>query len=342
MSKVNINDISKITGFSPATISNALNHKAGVNKQTVSEIFRVAKEIGYINENSISKIKLVIFKKNGLIIDDTPFFTFLINGFEQECRQCRYEMVIYNLDQRDRNYKQNIKDLIMDVESASVILGTEITDEDIEPFKMAKTPVVLLDNWVESMTFNAVLINNVDSARKATEFLIENGHKEIGYLRGAYRIKAFSYRSMGFKHALRKNQLPVKDEYIFTISTTINGAYRDMLSLLDKCSKLPTAFFADNDIIALGAMKALQERGYHIPDDISVIGFDDLPFSQISYPPLTTIRVPNQEMGRLAVRRIVDLIQNPSNTITKTEVCTIFINRDTVKNLHKDSKLAYR
>ena len=84
--KVSIKDISERTGYSPATISNALNHKKGVNKETAAEVFRVAREIGYINENSISRIKLVIFKKNGSIIDDTPFFPTLVSGFEQECR----------------------------------------------------------------------------------------------------------------------------------------------------------------------------------------------------------------------------------------------------------------
>ena len=87
-------------------------------------------------------------------------------------------------------------------------------------------------------------------------------------------------------------------------------------------------------MIALGAMKALQERGYKVPDDVSIIGFDDLPFSEISYPPLTTLRVPNKEMGRLAVRRLLDMIQNPGEVVvTKTEVCTKFIERQTVKKL---------
>ena len=85
--KVSIRDISKITGFSPATVSNALNYKKGVNKETAAEVFRVARETGYINENSITKIKLVMFRKNGSILDDTPFFPAMISGFEQDCRR---------------------------------------------------------------------------------------------------------------------------------------------------------------------------------------------------------------------------------------------------------------
>lgn len=332
--KPSIRYISELTGFSPATVSNALNHKKGVNAKTASEVFRVAKEIGYINENSITRIKLVIFKKNGSIIDDTPFFPTLISGFEQECRQRGYEMIVCNLDEREADYDQQVKNLVQDEESASVILGTEMMGGELTPFRFARSPVVILDYWQDTMEFNGVLINNFDSAKMAVEYLIEEGHREIGYIRGSNRINGFRARSQGYQSAMRKYRLDVKNYYVITLSTTLNGAYRDMLAYLDKKPALPTAFFVDNDMIALGAMKALQEKGYKIPDDVSMIGFDDLPFSEISYPPLTTLRVPNEEMGRLAVRRIVDLIQNPGEAITKTEVCTRFVQRQTVKRLH--------
>ena len=107
-----------------------------------------------------------------------------------------------------------------------------------------------------------------------------------------------------------------------------------MLEYLKKKPKLPTAFFADNDIIALGAMRALQEMGYRIPEDVSVVGFDDLPFSEISSPPLTTLRVEKREMGKMAVRRLVELIDGiGTDTVTKIQVCPRIIYRSTVKNM---------
>lgn len=334
--KVSIRYISELTGFSPATVSNALNHKKGVNAKTTAEVFRVAKEVGYLKENTISKIKLVTFKKNGSIIDDTPFFPTLISGFEQECRQCGYEMVVCNLDERDEDYEQQVKNLVQDGDSASVILGTEMMGGELKPFRYARSPVVLLDYWQDSMDFNGVLINNFDSAKKAVEYLIEQGHREVGYIRGSYRINGFKTREQGYYSAMNKYKLDIRNSYIITLSTTLNGAYQDMFAYLDKKPALPTAFFADNDMIALGAMKALQEQGFRIPEDVSIIGFDDLPFSEISYPPLTTLRVPNKEMGRLAVQRLIDMIRNPGEVITKTEVCTKFIERQTVKRIGSD------
>lgn len=334
--KVSIRDLSRMTGFSPATISNALNHKKGVNKETAEEIFRVARETGYLSANAVTKIKLLIFKKNGQIIEDTPFFQSLIDGFEEECHRLGYEMVICRADQRDADYLEQVKNLLNEQGGAVVVLATEMMDGDLEPYRDAPCPLVILDHWTESMEFNAVLINNADAARMITEHLLENGHTEVGYLRGAFRIKGFRSRFVGFQTALKKKKISYKDEYTVTLRTSSNGAYMDMLEYLNKKPKLPTAYFADNDMIALGAMKALREMGYRIPEDVSIVGFDDLPFSEIASPALTTLRVPNKEMGRMAVRRVAEMIDGiAADAVTKTQVCPRIIYRATVKNISK-------
>ncbi len=332
--KVSIRDLSKMTGFSPATVSNALNHKKGVNKETAEEIFRVAKETGYLSANAVTKIRLLIFKKNGLIIDDTPFFQSLIEGFEEECHRLGYEMVISRADQREPDYLNQVQEILREQGAAVVVLATEMMDGDLEPFRNPPCPLVILDHWSESMELNAVLINNADAARMITEHVLDYGHTEVGYLRGSFRIKGFRSRFVGFQTALKKRRLPYREEYTVTLGTSMNDAYQDMLQYLKKNPKLPTAFFADNDMIALGAMKALQERGYRIPEDVSIVGFDDLSFSAISSPALTTLRVPNKEMGKIAVRRLVELVEGiGTDTVTKTQVCPSIIYRDTVKKM---------
>ncbi len=331
--KAGIKKISEITGYSPATVSNALNHKKGVSQKTSEEIFRVAREIGYIDFAMVSKIRLVIYKKNGLIIDDTPFFSLLINGFEQECRKSGFEMVISNLDARQSDYLEHIKQMINETDTAIVLLGTELSQEDMRLYREVKCPLLLLDGWSFDMDFTGVLINNSDSVRKAVNYLISNNHRKIGYLKGSFRILGFSQRESGYRSAMRNNGIEVNPEYVIDLSTTMEGAYKDMQEHLKKKPPLPTAFFADNDMIALGAMKALQEYGYHIPEDISIIGFDDLPFCEISSPRLTSLRVPKQEMGQLAVKKIIDLIKGNDTARTKIQICTEFIERDSVRKL---------
>ncbi len=331
--KISIRKLSEMTGYSPATISNALNHKKGVNAETAQEIFRIAKETGYITEEAVHKIKLVIFKKNGLIIDDSPFFQHIINGFEQECRNHGYEMVICNLDQRDKDYAEQVRTLINAANTACVLLGTEMAKGDLEVFEHAKCTLILLDYFDDSMNFNSVGINNFDSAYMATQYLLDNGHSKIGYLRGSYRIKSFKERFQGYRAALKQSNAEYNEKYLFTLSTTLNGAYHDMLKYLEESRELPTAFFADNDMIALGAMKALQEKNIRIPDQVSVMGFDDLSYSEISSPRLTTIRVPSYDMGRLVVQRIADIMEKRQDCIVKLQVCTTFVERETVKKI---------
>ncbi|MGL6198968.1 MAG: LacI family DNA-binding transcriptional regulator [Lachnospiraceae bacterium] len=331
--KVSIKKISEITGFSPATISNALNNKRGVNKETAAEILRVAKELGYISENRITKIRLVIYKRNGEIIDDTPFFPLLIDGVESECKRLGYEMTICNLDKREPDYEDQVRWLINDITSGIIFLGTELMENDIDIYRSAKCPFLLFDYFEPDMQFNGVLINNSDSARVATEYLIDRGHQKIGYLRGDFRIKGFRSRAMGYARAMQNHGLEVNHKYTYTLATGMEGAYEDMKKVLKRNPELPTAFFADNDMVALGAMKALQEFGYKVPDDVSIIGFDDLPFCEITTPRLTTIRVSKQEMGVIAVRRMNEMIKNPGRSKMKIGVCTEFVERESVREI---------
>ncbi len=329
--KISVKAISEATGFSTATVSNALNHKKGVNKDTSATIFRVAKELGYVEDVQIKRIKFVIFKADGSIIDDTPFFSLMIDGVEKECRNCGLDLMICNLDKRSLDFEEQVQELIHNPSCAVILLGTELAEEDLLPFKEADCPFLILDYWSSDMSFNGILINNSDSARMAVEYLIKKGHREIGYLNGSFRIKAFRSRSVGYQVALEKAGIEYNPAFNVTLSTTMDGAYRNMKDYLAKDPKLPTAYFADNDMIALGAMKAMTECGIKIPQDVSIIGFDDLPFCEISYPRLTTIRVSKQEMGQLAVKRMTEIMKNADGSNLKIQVCTQFVERDSVR-----------
>lgn len=332
--KASIKGISEVTGLSPATVSNALNRKHGVSKETVEKVLQAAESLGYNNKKHISKIRFVIYKKNGLIINDSPFFPAVIEGVERQAKSLQYETMFCNLNCDTSDCHEQIKMILEDTSSAVILLGTEMLEPDFKLFENSKCPLILLDGWSDTITFDSVLISNTDSACKAVEYLIENGHKKIGYLKGKYRIKAFTYRNIGYKRAMNRHGLALEPGYSITLGTTIDSAYHDMIEHLKNTHDLPTAFFADNDVIALGAMRALQEKGYNVPRDISIIGFDDIPFGEISSPRLTTIHVFKHEMGEIAVRRLIDHIKLGSKVKTKIQVCTEFVVRESVRNLN--------
>ena len=336
--KANIKTISELTGFSQATVSNALNNKRGVNKETAEKIFKTAREIGYLSELKVSNIKLVIYKTNGSIVNDSPFFSSLMAGVEAESRNLGFDTIFYHLSRDDPEYTARLNELLNDPSSALLILATELDEREAEKFKHALAPVVILDNWYENLDFNAVLIDNTDAACKAVNYLCRMGHKHIGYLRGNFEIKNFYYRREGYLRALKENGLDYEPDYTFFLTPSMEGACDDMAAILQREPELPTAFFADNDMIALGAMRALQQNGYRIPEDVSVVGFDDLPFCAISNPPLTTIKVYNYQMGCAAVRRLMQLADYGGDYRTKTQVTSSFVERDSVKDLRETSR----
>lgn len=331
--KTTIRRISEVTGFSAATISNALNRKRGVNPRTADEIFKAAREMGYFPEIRQKKIHFALYQTNGLITDDTPFFSMMMDGFQSECRRRGYEMVVNYLDRRDADFEDQLHDLLEDVDALVALMGAELMDEDLQYFFNVRCRMVTLDYWSENLPCSGIIINNSDSSRNAVHYLIGKGHRDIGYLKGDFRIKAFKLRGAGYRAALAERDIVYNPGYTVTLSTTMDGAYRDMLDYLKRKPKLPTAYFADNDMIALGAMKALQEYGLRIPEDISLIGFDDLPFCEIVSPRLTSMRVPKQELGQMAVKRLLDIVEEGNDTKTQIQVSTRFVERDSVKDL---------
>lgn len=338
--KVSIRQISEMTGFSQATVSNALNNKKGVNPETARQILETAYSCGYQLPRKVNGIRFVLFRSGSQVVADTPFFSALIEGVENEGREAGYEISLLNLDSRQPDYQQQLQSLLIDPSYAILLLATEMKEEEVSPFANCAAPLVLLDAWFERIQFDSVLISNTDSVCQAVQYLIDCGHQKIGYLESKNRIQNFQYRELGLRRALVRNGLSIDPALIFPLFPTMDGAYQDMSALLTDTTVLPTAFFADNDIIALGAMKALIEHGIKIPDDVSIIGFDDLPFCSISTPRLTSIQVNKREMGRLAVRRLVERINSGNQNISaKIEISNTLVKRDSVASWGSDHPL---
>lgn len=310
--KVSLKTISEITGFSQATISNALHNKRGVNPKTAEQILKVAQEYGYIQEKRITNIKVVTYRDSGGVFSDTPFFSILMESVENEAHKCGYTTSIYNLYRHSEDYQERLQSLLEDTNSAILLIGTELQEEDAAVFQDWPGELLLLDTKFDHLAFNAVLMNNESSSRQATEYLIGKGHRKIGYLKGAVRILNFVRRCRGFQQVMQENGLD-GDEFVITVGPSIVDSYKAMQEYVAAKKPLPTAFFADNDMIALGAMKALQEGGYKVPEDISIIGFDDIPFCEAFNPGLTTMKVHNKELGEVAVHMLVELIDNNGN-----------------------------
>ncbi len=337
---VTIKDLAEQLNLSPATISLALNNRPGVNPKTRALVLELANKLGYEQISATVRrlpkgsgnIRLVVYKKIGRVVADTPFFLSLTEGIEAETRRNGYQLLISHIS--DYASLDQIMKLVHDnPEDGIILLATELSLSDFIPFFKSGHPLVVLDGSLADGQCDTVLINNFQGAYDAVSALIHSGHRKIGYLHSQFPIYNFGQRHSGVLRALSDAQLSLPPAYICEVEPSIDGAYQGVSTWLDAKPDLPTAFFADNDIIAFGAMKAIKEHDLKIPEDISIIGFDDLPYCEIIDPPLTTIKVFKHSLGKLAVDRLLARMEDQVSEVVRIEVATELVTRKSVKTI---------
>lgn len=332
-------ELAKLLSLSEAAISMALNNKPGVSTATRKKVLAAAKANGYdftrIHENNAQPqvtngtIYFILYRKHGAVVTDTPFFSQLSEGIDYGCKRAHYHLNVYYLYEGD-NVSRQLEDIIRMGCKGIILLGTEMKEIDFEPFSKLSVPLVLLDTYFETSKTDCILINNVQGAYQATNYLISKCKSQPGYLRSSYTINNFSERADGFYKAVRENGMSTSKSLVHFLSPSMEGAYADMRSLLDQGEEVARCYFSDNDLIAAGAIKALKEKGYRIPEDIAVVGFDNMPLGTYVDPTLTTVNVPKQYMGEMAAQRLAYVIESKTNNPVKIEISTSLTKRKSV------------
>ena len=326
-------------GISESAVSLALNNKQGVSAETRKRVFEEAKKQGYdFSRKGVSlavkkgTVCFAVYKKSGAVVDDTPFFAALTDGVSTACRREGYECQIRYLYEDD-DLTSQIYTLSASHYAGLIVLATEMEEATLKLFDIVKAPVVFLDAYFEKPEYNFILINNIQGAYMATAYLIKKRRTQPGYLRSAYWISNFDQRADGFYKAIRAAGMSTSKSLVHRLTPSQEGAYADMKALLDGGEKPVDCYFADNDLIAIGAMQALKEAGYRIPEDVAVVGFDDLPACEYISPPLTTIMVPKMFLGETAAFRMIQLIEGKNMQPLKIEVATKLIKRKSVSGI---------
>jgi len=334
MSNLRAKDLADQLQLSPSTISLVLNNKPGISPSTRKRVLDKLSELGCGDLRAKSQapktgcIRLILYKKYGNIVTDTPFFSSLFDGITTQCQRHGYALLTTQIEGGHIAASS-----LLDCDGI-ILLATEMQREDVIPFEELPLPLVILDSNFEGLRVDTVVINNFQGAFDATCHLAEMGHKEIGYLKSSVPINNFQERFQGYQKGLRHSGLSFSPDWVFTLDpTTLEDSCSSFQKSINK--QMPTAFFSDNDIIATGAMKALISSGCRIPEDISIVGFDNLPMCAILQPSMTTVHVPKQQIGRLAVDRLVRRLEDPGEIYVRVEVGTTLITRDSVCDLHR-------
>ncbi len=306
-------ELAQKLNVSPAALSLALNNKPGISDATRKRILGQLEELGYGDLARKKTLKaenlcFVVFKKHGEILDQHPFFLLLMEGLEAQTRKYGLNLLFFTVDCRQPMEAQIERLNALDVKGV-VVFATEMLREDIPFFQKLNMPFVALDNDFICFDVNAVAINNQMGMFQAVEHLVSLGHKEIGCLCATRRISSFAERRLAFQNAMAGFGLPLREEYVVTLPYPEQASYQAFKTYLEKSPHLPTAFVSEDDTMSIGAMRALQEAGFRVPEDVSLVGFNNRPNCETVQPGLTTIDVPKQSFGITAIDALVQLIR---------------------------------
>lgn len=328
MAKIGVRRIAQDLGLSPAAVSLALNGKSGVSEVTRDRVLRYAQALGYgvKKRKQTQTIQLLIYKKHGGVVASTPFFDQLIEQTTLQAMQDGYHLNLSYFYEH-----QDVKEQLEALQSVDIagclLLATEMFGADIQHFQGMNIPIVVMDNYFPTATFDCVLINNLYGVRNAVQYLKSCGHTDIGYIASGSKIRNFSERTDGFCFAMKRSLGSLQSNHRYVqLSHTSEGAYKDMCAYLAKTNSLPTAFFAEDDLLAISVVRALQRFGYQVPEDISIMGFDNISTAALCSPPLTTMGVSRKQLGILAVKCLIARIQGNDQP-----PFTILVNSNLVK-----------
>lgn len=326
-------ELAKKLNVSATAVSMALHNKPGVSRETKNRIIQAAEQYGYdftklsSPDKLVGTIYIVLYRTNNAILSYTPIFDELCDGVRTECGTQNVSMKMIQIYEKTDDLQRYLEDLRVSDCIGLILIGTELRSGVCKMFLELPFPIVVLDSYFNDLDCDCIQINNKKGAYTATDYLISRTHKLPGYLASSYRIENFENRSAGFYQAVKEHGMSTFQCVKHLLTPTFEGACADMLQLLDSNVPLAEAYFADNDIIAIGVIKALKIRGYKIPEDISIIGFDNISESRIIDPSLTTMHVPRHYMAQIATRQLISRIKNETPHTCLIEISPTLVKR---------------
>ncbi|MDG5789898.1 LacI family DNA-binding transcriptional regulator [Evansella sp. AB-P1] len=335
---MNIDDIAKLANVSKSAVSLALNGKQGVSKQTRDKILKIAEEHGYkrrsfSKEESTSRsnfLRFVACTNTGIVSEQyqsLSFFMALINNIDNISASKGYSLIISSIN--SENLEKDIFKLENEQRSSGIILlGTNLTNQQIKIVERCQPNLVVLDTCSETENIDFIVMNNTLGARQAGKHLINLGHTKIGYVESNSRIYNFEKRKEGFLNAINENGLTIGKENFYKMFPTVVSSQEEFKQkIMKNKNNLPTALFCECDYMAISVIKSLTELNIKVPEDISVIGFDNIFETQVVSPELTTIHVRVNEIASVGVSRLIDKIEKNDDTSMKIFIDTEVVER---------------
>lgn len=292
--------------LSPSAVSLALNGKPGVSAKTRERVIAEAAKLGYsqqkLGTDTPQNIRFLIFLGNQEdVIRETTFYSYILQGLEKYAKRLGYNVLVsyYRVEEDPALQLSTISADIMGM----VILGTTINHSYLNQLQQLfelKIPMVMVDNYIEELGIDCVVTDNLRGVYNATNYLLNKGYTNLGYLRSKVRIDNFNVRQEGFYKAYNEAGL-MQEPTLIDVGISSQKAFDDMCRWLDDGNIPPRALIAENDVIAAACTRALKAHRYRIPEDVAIIGFDNMPLCTMVEPPLTAIDVNKELIGKMAM-----------------------------------------
>lgn len=316
-----LEDIAAKAGVSIATASRALNGKGGVKEETRQRVLAIAQELHYsasmtgrgLATSRTQTICYAINQQHDSFED--PFYPIIMHGIEAELRKHDYHLLLTAIDNGASKSLTEFRPVVEGRVDGVILAGPDIPPRLIVDLHQRKIPLILVDNDLAALSIDTINSDNVQGGRIATEHLIQHGHHTIVSLLGPDSWHSSLQRERGYQEAMTAAHLTPR---AFHVEATTTAMGRIAITKALEAEPDLTAVFAVNDAMAIGAIHELTQLGRRVPEDVAVIGFDDIAFSALLIPALTTVRVFTREIGRLAALRMLDILETQDSSAQTT------------------------
>jgi DNA-binding LacI/PurR family transcriptional regulator len=323
----NMKQIAARAGVSLGTVSHVLNDSAKVREQLRKRVLEAVAALGYQPSQLARGLRRVKTNMIGMIIPDVtnPFFPAVVRGAEDVAFAHGYRLVLCNTDNDHSKELVHLRELQTYLPAGLIVIPSNFSDltTHAESYQKAGTAVVCIDRSPRDWNGDTVTVANEEGSYRATKYLIQLGHRRLATIAGPLHLTNAQQRLAGFNRAILEAKLKIAPEYSLEASFDRQGGYAKA-SILLRMLPRPTAIFAANDMIALGVLTAIRESGLSCPEDISVFGFDNQEFAELTNPSLSSVHQPGYQMGATAARLLLDRVsgdvQSPRHIVLETEL----------------------
>ncbi len=324
-----IHDVAKLAGVAPITVSRVINNSGYINENTREKVEAAIAKLGYVPNVLARSLKSKRTNTLALVFTDitNPFFTIIARGVEDTAGDAGFNVIFCNTDESQEKEDNYVQVILQKQVDGILLVPAGSNTKSIQIIKDQGTPLVILDRRIDTADVDIVRGDSVGGARLLTQHLIDLGHRHIALINGPHNVSTSEDRLIGYEQVMEENGLKDNIQSYYGQFSQVSG--NNLTRIIFEKEPKPTAIFAANNLIAIGALRALNELGYRIPKDVALVSFDDIPENLTMFPFMTAVSQPSYEMGKSATELLISRIKNGSDDGYRDIVYPVdFIKRD--------------